>query len=438
MPLQSRRARRHGREAEGGCLVAGYTEPAVILRGGNTLPRNFRVPVGPGGGTSAALWAGMSIGFASLLSFVGTLIAVELVRRAAGRHGFVDRDHGRGGGPAYRALPRVGGVGIAIGLAAGLALLAPQSDLIAVIALAAAALFGVGFLDDVRPVPAWLKLVVLALCAAGCVAYGLRPSTWPLVGGDMPASASWILALGWLIAVPCAINFVDGLDGLAAGVTGVAACALAITAAAVGSPVGIALSGVTGAAAAGFWLHNRYPARIFMGDGGAFLLGFMLGCASLVVIVDAPGATLSVAAALVLPFADLACAVIRRIRRRDPFGADANHLHHQLQRRMGHADAVRAALTVSTLGALLGLSLAPTTGPRYVVLIALACASAALLVRRAGGAAVAMAAATVFALSVRPAGDALANDPASLARLEPPASIVPLGDGSPVSESELP
>lgn len=371
------------------------------------------------------------------MSFVATLVAVELVRRAAGRHGFVDRDHGRGGGPAYRALPRVGGVGIAIGLAAGLALLAPRSDLIAVIALAGAALFAVGLLDDVRPIPAWLKLIVLAICSAGCIVYGLRPTTWPLAGGDMPVAASWILALGWLIAVPCAINFVDGLDGLAAGVTGVAACALAITAAAVGSPVGVALSGVTAAAAAGFWLHNRYPARIFMGDGGAFLLGFMLGCASLVVIVDAPGATLSVAAALVLPFADLACAVVRRIQRRDPFGADADHLHHRLQRRMGHADAVRAALTVSTLGALLGLMLAPT-GPRYLVLAALACASAALLVRRAGGAAVAMAAATVFALSARPPGDALATDPASLARLEPPASIVPLGDGSPVSESELP
>lgn len=379
----------------------------------------------------------MPVGLASVVSFVTTLVAVELVRRTAGRRGLVDRDHRRGGGPAYRALPRVGGLGIAIGLAAGLALLAPQSELIAVIALAAAALFAVGFIDDVRPVPAALKLIVLAAGAMVCAGYGLRPHAWPLSEAGMSAAWSWTLAVGWLVAVPCAINFIDGLDGLAAGVTGVAACALAITAAAVGSPLGVALSGLTGAAAAGFWLHNRYPARIFMGDGGAFLLGFMLGCSSLVIIVDAPGTAVSVGAALILPFADLACAVVRRFARRDPFGADAHHLHHRLQRRLGHADAVRAAMTVSVLGALVGLSLAPTDF-KYLVLGGLACASAALIVRRSGSAAVAMAAATVFALSMRPQGDALAGDPSSVAQLERPAPVVPLGVGSPVSESELP
>ncbi len=161
-----------------------------------------------------------------------------------------------------------------------------------------------------------------------------------------------------VVMVANAVNFIDGLDGLAAGVVGIAALAFFVYAyyltretspgdyTSVATAVVAALVGIC----VGFLPHNFHPARIFMGDSGALMLGAVIAGASILVTgqIDPANANTSQAipafmpilvplVILVIPLVDLLWAVVRRMRQgRSPFSADAGHLHHRLLRR-GHS-----------------------------------------------------------------------------------------------------
>jgi len=131
------------------------------------------------------------------------------------------------------------------------------------------------------------------------------------------------------------INLIDGLDGLASGVVGIAALAIAYSAYINGYPAaGFAMAIIAGAAL-GFLPFNFFPAKVFMGDSGAMFLGFAL--ASVSIISPAKGATIVaiIAPVIVLgvPLFDIVFAMFRRVRQRQSiFEADKGHLHHQLTR----------------------------------------------------------------------------------------------------------
>ena len=273
-------------------------------------------------------------------------VLVNLIRNAALGRGWLDRPHGREGGPAYRAVPRIGGAGILgallLGLAIGAACGAARLDLVALLVMACVGVlvYAVGAVDDLRGVPAALKLAVLVGAA---LASNLLASRWGWPGSGSAAGAALALALGvaWLVAVPAAINFVDGLDGLAAGLCVVAAVVIAALGAMHGDATTTLIAAVLAAATVGFWHHNSHPARVFMGDGGAMLLGYLLAALSLRLLhTGGPAAFAAAAAALGWPLLDLALATVRRVRRRALFRGDAEHLHHRLARLRGHAGAV--------------------------------------------------------------------------------------------------
>lgn len=302
-------------------------------------------------------------------------ILVNSIRSLALGRGWLDRPNGREGGPAYRPVPRIGGAGICGAIVFSLVIclaLDPSHlrvDLLAVLAVTGAGLFLVGGLDDLRGLPAALKAVVLVGAGVVSLTFGvelhLGSSTVLLIAGGM-------LTVIWFVAVPAAINFVDGLDGLAAGLITLAAVVIALLGAVHGDLTTACAAAVVAAATLGFWHHNRHPARVFMGDGGAMMLGYLLAALSLRLLSTAGPLAFAVAvAALAWPLLDLALAVGRRVRRRALFSSDADHLHHRMARTVGHPVAVARIHRRAAGAAALALLACPPLQPLALGLLAL-------------------------------------------------------------------
>lgn len=226
----------------------------------------------------------------------------------------------------------------------------------------------IGAVDDRFELDAWTKLAGQVMCAGILVLFGVQWSTFwvPWGGSDgdvgtlfqLDQNQGGLLVVLLVVTMVNALNFVDGLDGLAAGIGFVAASAICVFSlgllASTGGDVATyppALIGATLAGAClGFLPHNFQPAKLFMGDSGSMFIGLMLAGA----ITSASGkmsypqynttniiALLSplvvVAGALFLPLLDLLMAVVRRTRRGEsPFAADKMHLHHRLLE-IGHS-----------------------------------------------------------------------------------------------------
>ncbi len=138
-----------------------------------------------------------------------------------------------------------------------------------------------------------------------------------------------------LVAMMNVVNFSDGVDGLAAGVCAIAAAAFAIIAFDLDSSYAAVLAACTAGAAAGFLVHNFPPASIYMGDCGANLLGFLLGCIAVegAVKTQAVLALVIPLVVLAVPFLDTTFVVLKRMKyRRKVYIADANHFHHRFNR----------------------------------------------------------------------------------------------------------
>lgn len=236
----------------------------------------------------------------------------------------------------------------------------PEMDAILV---ASAIIVLVGVIDDLYELDALSKLVGQVAAALVMSLMGLRWSILYLPIGDgttlvLDSAQSTILTTLFAVALMNAINFVDGIDGLASGVgmiSGLATLAFALSilhdqgGAVAAYPPAIIAAGLVGMCA-GFLPHNFAPSRIFMGDTGAMFIGLLLAAAS----TSASGkinmslygtadfiASMSplfvVLASVFIPMLDLIMAVTRRLARgQSPFTADRKHLHHRLLR-MGHS-----------------------------------------------------------------------------------------------------
>jgi len=153
--------------------------------------------------------------------------------------------------------------------------------------------------------------------------------------------APWLgglLTMIWLVAIMNAVNFIDGVDGLAAGLTVIDGIAFTIIAFELKGPnstlAGI-LAAVTAGAALGFLFHNFHPASIFMGDAGANLLGYLLGVVTVEGTLKANAAIALVAPVVILavPFLDTGFVVAKRLKYgRKPWSKDLNHFHHRMAR----------------------------------------------------------------------------------------------------------
>ena len=278
--------------------------------------------------------------FAFIVSFAFTFATTPLVRRFAFKIGAIDipKDNRR---MHKKPTPRIGGLAIIFGFTvATLCFAQPSRQLYGT--LAGAAIIAVmGAIDDCKNLPAKLKFVIQIIAALVVVFAGdikIDVFTNPNFLSDNPywVLPEWLsvtLTVIWIVFITNAVNFIDGLDGLAAGVSAIMSISLVFISIRVGeysiAILGIALMG----SCFGFLPFNFNPAKIFMGDTGSTFLGFMLATLSIQGVFKSY-AVISFAVPLLilgLPLFDALFAMIRRILRgQSPMTADRGHLHHRL------------------------------------------------------------------------------------------------------------
>lgn len=278
--------------------------------------------------------------FAFIVSFAFTFATTPLVRRFAFKIGAIDipKDNRR---MHKKPTPRIGGLAIIFGFTvATLCFAQPSRQLYGT--LAGVAIIAVmGVIDDCKNLPAKLKFVIQIIAALVVVFAGdikIDVFTNPNFLSDNPywVLPEWLsvtLTVIWIVFITNAVNFIDGLDGLAAGVSAIMSISLVFISIRVGeysiAILGIALMG----SCFGFLPFNFNPAKIFMGDTGSTFLGFMLATLSIQGVFKSY-AVISFAVPLLilgLPLFDALFAMIRRILRgQSPMTADRGHLHHRL------------------------------------------------------------------------------------------------------------
>lgn len=289
---------------------------------------------------------------ATVLALLVAAVSIP-VARSLGRGALVDRG---ARDPDGRAMPRTGGLGIAAAWA--VAILATTTDSIEAVTILAVAGFAlvVGLHDDLtQSSPRW-RLAVLGALALNAAALGFRVDTVALPGGSVLDLGPLALPLSalWILGTTVAFNFIDGLDGLAAGLAVIACFGVAV----LSSSAGAALAAASlGGACVGFFLANRPPASLFMGDNGSNLLGIAIGCLLLKGLGTRPDGFPVLLALLLIsvPVTDAAMTVLRRARgSRGLFAADRAHLHHRLEARHGTSRALTLLLMAATISAIAG------------------------------------------------------------------------------------
>src|SRR2546425_486182 len=192
----------------------------------------------------------------------------------------------------------------------------------------------VGVLDDFRGLPWWAKLGGQLSAAGIAVGFGLQIDrfTFPVIGiQQLPDWVGVPATLLWIVAIMNMVNFLDGMDGLAAGICAISGSTFAVIALSLGKPGAAILSAIVAGACFGFLRHNFYPARIFMGDSGALLLGFTLATLSVQGLLKT-AATVALFFPLIvlaIPIVDTGFVVLRRLKYRQPITTpDLEHLHH--------------------------------------------------------------------------------------------------------------
>ena len=260
-------------------------------------------------------------------------------------------------------IPRLGGLAIFIGFMVSILLFAEISAEMKSILLGAVIIVVLGVVDDIMALPAMLKFVVQIAAALIPALNGVQilafsnPNIfseslyWVLGGLSVPFTVLWI------VAITNAVNLIDGLDGLANGVSAISATTMLVIALVGGqTQVSIVLAALVGACV-GFMPYNMNPAKMFMGDTGATFLGFILSTMSLQGLGKYYAVVSCVVPFLILglPIFDTAFAFIRRVAHgQSPMHADRSHIHHRLID-MG-LNQKQAVATLYVISAILGLS----------------------------------------------------------------------------------
>jgi UDP-GlcNAc:undecaprenyl-phosphate GlcNAc-1-phosphate transferase len=308
-----------------------------------------------------------------------SLALTPFVMRFAQRRGWLDHPSERKN--HEHPVPILGGVAVFGAATLGLVLLAPFVEQIrygafgqgSLLALAAGALsmVAVGLWDDLRELSPWSKLCAQIAIAAATWLMGFRTAELSLGFGDGSIGApfsSFLITVGWIVVVSNAFNLIDGLDGLASGISIICLLTVFLLANVNGATVPVIGTLALAGSLAAFLRFNLPPARIFLGDAGALGIGYTTAVLSLGSSQKAPAGVALIVPLLVLgvPMLDTALAVLRRALRqvssgertgfqplaiaRAVFRADRGHIHHLL---------VRLGLSVSqTLAVLYALSAA--------------------------------------------------------------------------------
>lgn len=277
-----------------------------------------------------------------------------------------------------RAVPRLGGIAIALAICAPLVALfvvdssvarivRQESRLAVGLLVGGIALCAVGAIDDIRGLRAAYKLAVQVAAAVVAYALGFRIVAVhvPFIGAVSMGVFALPVTVLWIVGITNAVNLIDGLDGLAAGVVFFAACTtFAVALISTNVFVSVLMAAVMGSLI-GFLFYNFNPARIFMGDSGSYFLGFVLATTSLAGATHKASTAVSLLVPVIamgVPIFDTLFSMVRRtLERRPLFSPDRGHIHHRLldmgithRRAVIILYGVCVVLTVAAIGVSLG------------------------------------------------------------------------------------
>lgn len=334
---------------------------------------------------------------AGVLALLCTYAIAYEMRWVAQRLGAVTQPGGRH--IHTRPVPRLGGLAIFGGALLALLAMLPVDQPVALVRepryvvlavpyrplalplvgvlLGAAAITALGAADDIRPLPGRVKFPLIYAAASLPVWFGMTTAfvTHPVTGATVPLGmAGKFFTVVWLGSMAIAMNSIDGVDGLAAGVSAITGLTLFSGAAHRHDVVTMTLAGAIMGSSLGFLRHNFYPARLFLGDSGSMLLGFLLGAAAVQGLVKTATA-LSLAVpvlALALPILDTSYAIFRRYRNHvSIFDPDRGHLHHRLlDRGLSQRQVVLVLWLLSATLGLGGLAVAGISRSPSLVMLA--------------------------------------------------------------------
>jgi UDP-GlcNAc:undecaprenyl-phosphate/decaprenyl-phosphate GlcNAc-1-phosphate transferase len=294
--------------------------------------------------------------FTLLICFMISILITPLVKKLAYKIRATDRPNKR---KVHQTLmPRLGGLAIYLAFLAGVILLRPASPFSTSIVIGSGIIVISGIFDDIYELSAKLKLLAQIAAAAIIVLYGGLQITFinlPFGGLFEFGYLSIPFTFLWIIGITNAINLIDGLDGLAAGVSSIALVAISGMAFIMGNLYVVMIGSILLVSTIGFLYHNFYPAKIFMGDTGALFLGFMISVLSLLGFKNITFVSFIVPIIILgVPISDTIFAILRRIINKQPLSSpDKSHLHHCLLR-LGYSHR-ETVLIIYSMAALFGL-----------------------------------------------------------------------------------
>ena len=283
---------------------------------------------------------------AFLVSAVVVLWSTPVVKTIGFKSGLVDLPNERK--IHQRPMVRVGGVSIFVGTiiallivwwSGGFGILPPVKEWeIWGVTLGGLAFFLIGLADDLFNLSPFVRLLMQVVVAGLAWWMGVRIEFLSIPTGGLVDIVGWLslpITVIWLVGMANAINWIDGLDGLAAGVSGIAAVVMLIVTLFMHQSAAALIAAALAGGALGFLRYNFNPAQIFMGDGGAYFMGFTLAGVGVIGLVKSTAVTAVLLPYLILavPILDMSAVIVNRLRKgRSPFFADKLHLHHRLLR----------------------------------------------------------------------------------------------------------
>jgi UDP-GlcNAc:undecaprenyl-phosphate/decaprenyl-phosphate GlcNAc-1-phosphate transferase len=270
---------------------------------------------------------------AFFIPFITVMISTPFIIQFAKKFGFIDKPNVRK--VHTHVMPRLGGLAIFLGVISGYLVTKMYEENITEISFSSLLIITLGILDDKYGLTPGIKLVSQIVAALIIVSSGLTIEfiQIPFMERVFLHEWSYLVTILWIVGITNTINLIDGLDGLAAGITIIVLLTFALLAFTNGNMLIFTLCLILLGSTTSFLLYNFHPAKIFMGDTGALFLGFAISVISLLGLYKSVTFFSFVVPIIILgvPIFDTIFTIIRRIKNNHPIMApDKEHLHHRL------------------------------------------------------------------------------------------------------------
>lgn len=279
------------------------------------------------------------LGTGTIISYILGVFIVPAIISFSKRQGLVDNPGARK--IHHHPISRIGGVAIWTSTMLTFLILVllsyyPKGSLLSGILLGSSLMFLLGLVDDIYGLNAKFKLFIQILIATIVFLLGIRvefvynPFGMPIDLGGF----SYVVTVLWLVGISNAVNFIDGIDGLAGSIITISSVTLGLMAIAMTPPNSISalIAFILAGSMLAFLTYNFNPAKIFMGDSGSLFGGFLLGALSITGVMKTAALSMFVPIlVLSVPIIDITYSSLRRISKgTSPFVADSEHIHHKL------------------------------------------------------------------------------------------------------------